>query len=93
MRERDELLTEIDQEMAETAGFTGRKALAPRVRAALERVSREEFVPASERRLAYLNTPLPIGYGQTISQPLIVALMTELLDLTPETVVLEVGTG
>lgn len=93
MRERDELLAEIDQEMAETASFTGRKALTPRVRAVLASVAREEFVPASERRLAYLNTPLPIGYGQTISQPLIVALMTELLDLTPETVVLEVGTG
>jgi protein-L-isoaspartate(D-aspartate) O-methyltransferase len=93
MRERDELLAEIDREMVDTARLTGRERLSPRVRAALARVPREEFVPPEEKRLAYLNTPLPIGYGQTISQPFIVAIMSELLDLAEDTVVLEVGTG
>jgi protein-L-isoaspartate(D-aspartate) O-methyltransferase len=56
-------------------------------------VPREEFVPADLRRLAYANKPLPIGYGQTISQPYIVALMTELLEVDADDCVLEVGTG
>ena len=56
-------------------------------------VERHRFVPASERRFAYENRPLPIGYGQTISQPYIVALMTELIEPDAEDVVLEVGTG
>lgn len=60
---------------------------------AMAEVPREEFVPADLKALAYLNEPLPIGHGQTISQPYIVALMTDLLDLTGESVVLEIGTG
>jgi len=56
-------------------------------------VPREEFVPADLRRMAYANKPLPIGYGQTISQPYIVAVMTELLELEPGDKVLEIGTG
>jgi protein-L-isoaspartate(D-aspartate) O-methyltransferase len=56
-------------------------------------VPREEFVPQREKKNAYRNTPLPIGYGQTISQPYIVALMTELLELDGEDRVLEIGTG
>jgi protein-L-isoaspartate(D-aspartate) O-methyltransferase len=56
-------------------------------------VPREEFVPADLRRMAYANKPLPIGYGQTISQPYIVALMTELLDVDADDRVLEIGTG
>jgi protein-L-isoaspartate(D-aspartate) O-methyltransferase len=56
-------------------------------------VSREEFVPDGLRRQAYRDVPLPIGYGQTISQPYIVALMTELLKVDEDDVVLEIGTG
>ena len=93
MLERERLLEEIDSDAQETARLTGRARLSPRVRAALARVRREAFVPETERRLAYLNTALPIGHGQTISQPFVVAIMTELLDLTPADRVLEIGTG
>jgi protein-L-isoaspartate(D-aspartate) O-methyltransferase len=64
-----------------------------RVLAAMRKVPRHEFVPEHLADAAYEDHPLPIGYGQTISQPYIVALMTELLRLTPEAKVLEVGTG
>ncbi|MFB3883568.1 MAG: protein-L-isoaspartate(D-aspartate) O-methyltransferase [Armatimonadota bacterium] len=64
-----------------------------RVLAAMGKVPREEFVPAEERPRAYEDGPLPIGEGQTISQPYIVALMTELLDLKSTDKVLEIGTG
>jgi protein-L-isoaspartate(D-aspartate) O-methyltransferase len=60
---------------------------------AMRAVPRHAFVPEDVRRLAYTDSPLPIGYGQTISQPYIVALMTELLELTPDAKVLEIGTG
>lgn len=60
---------------------------------AMRSVPREEFVPAEIRESAYDNTPLPIGCGQTISQPLIVAYMSEALELTPQDRVLEIGTG
>ena len=64
-----------------------------RVLAAMERVQRHLFVPVPERAAAYADTPLPIGHGQTISQPYIVARMTELLGLRPGDRVLEIGTG
>jgi len=67
--------------------------LDPRVRAALLKVPRERFVPADAAPAAYDNRPLPIGHQQTISQPLIVAAMTQLLHLEPDARVLEVGTG
>src|SRR5262249_40926600 len=57
------------------------------------KVPRHEFVPAAEERHAYINNALPIGHGQTISQPYIVALMTDLLDPEPDHCVLEIGTG
>jgi protein-L-isoaspartate(D-aspartate) O-methyltransferase len=60
---------------------------------AMSSVPRHEFVPKSIRHAAYINRPLPIGYGQTISQPYIVALMTDLLDIDSDAIVLEVGTG
>ena len=63
------------------------------VMATMNTVKRHELVPRSERRFAYENRPLPIGYGQTISQPYIVALMTELIEPDGGDVVLEVGTG
>jgi protein-L-isoaspartate(D-aspartate) O-methyltransferase len=64
-----------------------------RVLAAMSRVLRELFLPADLLSLAYSDEPLPIGYNQTISQPLIVALMTEALELHPQDKVLEIGTG
>ena len=64
-----------------------------RVLAAIERVPRELFVPPAFRERAYENVALPIGHGQTISQPYVVALMTEALELTDRNIVLEIGTG
>ncbi|NLW60586.1 MAG: protein-L-isoaspartate(D-aspartate) O-methyltransferase [Firmicutes bacterium] len=64
-----------------------------RVRAALGKIPRDQFIPEEYRPYAYENIPLPIGYGQTISQPYIVGLMTELLALQPTDRVLEIGTG
>jgi protein-L-isoaspartate(D-aspartate) O-methyltransferase len=92
-RARERLLAEIDADMRATAASTGRSALSPAVRHALETVPRERFVPLGLAAQAYDNRPLPIGEGQTISQPFIVALMTELLDPRPGDVMLEVGTG
>ena len=91
--ERTALIAEIEAEARETAAWTGRDRFAPRVIAALRKVRRERFVPDREVVRAYVNAPLPIGCGQTISQPFIVALMTDLLDLRPLDRVLEVGTG
>jgi protein-L-isoaspartate(D-aspartate) O-methyltransferase len=65
----------------------------PRVLDAMSRVTRHEFVPDAQRENAYIDSPLPIGEGQTISQPYIVAFMTQALDLRPEHRVLEIGTG
>lgn len=65
----------------------------PRVIKAMKQVERHLFVPAGYTRVAYTDSPLPIGYGQTISQPYIVAYMTEILDLKPDDTVLEIGTG
>ena len=93
MDERAALLDEIATEMRATAQWTGRAALSPRVAAALAKVRRSAFVPSGSASAAYQNRPLPIGCGQTISQPYIVALMTELLDLQPTDKVLEIGTG
>lgn len=73
--------------------IAGRDVRDERVLAAMRKVPRHEFVPESEKRLAYHDTPLPIGEGQTISQPYIVALMTELAQLARNHRVLEVGTG
>lgn len=64
-----------------------------RVLAAMRTIPRELFVPPESRHLAYADKPLPIGYGQTISQPFIIALMTEALELTGQEKVLEIGTG
>ena len=72
----------------------GRRAVKDKaVIAAMRQVPRHAFVPKNMRRRAYVDSPLPIGQGQTISQPYIVALMTELLELKPDSKVLEIGTG
>jgi protein-L-isoaspartate(D-aspartate) O-methyltransferase len=83
----------IEADFRETASATGLAQLDLGVRAALERVPRHRFVPAYASALAYANRPLSIGQGQTISQPFIVALMTQLLALGKDDRVLEVGTG
>jgi protein-L-isoaspartate(D-aspartate) O-methyltransferase len=87
------MLEDIRASVRETADHTGRAELHPRVMDAMATVPREDFVLPEYRHLAYRNSPLPIAAGQTISQPLIVALMTDLLDPQPSDVVLEVGTG
>ncbi|MCC7413060.1 MAG: protein-L-isoaspartate(D-aspartate) O-methyltransferase [Gammaproteobacteria bacterium] len=93
VRARLALLAEIRENFAQTAAETGRPRMSPAVAAALARVPRHEFVAPAQRDRAYVNAPLPIGYGQTISQPYIVALMTELTDPQPRARVLEIGTG
>ncbi len=90
---RQAMLEAIRDSVRESADYTGRTTLSDRVMAAMAAVPREEFVLPAYRRRAYDNTPLPIAAGQTISQPLIVALMTDLLDPQPGDVILEVGTG
>jgi protein-L-isoaspartate(D-aspartate) O-methyltransferase len=92
-RERAALLSELRQEFAATADVTGWPELGSRVADAMAAVPRHEFVPDELRRFAYENRPLPIGDGQTISQPYIVALMTELLAPCLHDRILEIGTG
>jgi len=92
-RERKAMVDTIAAITRETGGETGRAHLNQRVLTAMNKVPRHRFVPADMERHAYENRPLPIGNGQTISQPFIVALMTDLLDLKPADKVLEIGTG
>lgn len=87
------MLRDIEDELAYTSREVGKTAFDPRVMAALSAVPRERFVPLSHRALAFANGPLPIGHGQTISQPYIVALMTDLLAPRADSIVLEIGTG
>jgi protein-L-isoaspartate(D-aspartate) O-methyltransferase len=87
-----ELMVLTVANMAETAGRESRR-IDPAVLEAMREVPRHLFVPEETRRFAYENRPLPIGHDQTISQPYIVALMTDLLKARPGDVVLEVGTG
>src|SRR5262245_46314146 len=91
--ERDRLVREIVAKVRATAEESGRARLADGVLHAMAKVPRHRFVPPSLTEAAYLDRPLPIGMGQTISQPFIVALMTDLLEPTPGGKVLEVGTG
>ncbi|MCK6450764.1 MAG: protein-L-isoaspartate(D-aspartate) O-methyltransferase [Alphaproteobacteria bacterium] len=83
----------VVDEVLWTNRYLGKTALDPRVIEALGSVPRERFVPPEWADSAYDNRPLPIGHGQTISQPYIVAVMTDLLHLEPGDRVLEVGTG
>lgn len=87
------MLRDIADELAFTRYEIGKDALDERVMAALAKVPRERFVGTYDRYRAFANGPLPIGYGQTISQPYIVALMTDLLEPRPDSIILEVGTG
>ncbi len=90
---RQQLLAEIAAEAVLTAGHTGKAAFSGRVMRIVGSVPRHEFVPIELQPYAYLNRPLPIGYDKTISQPFIVALMTDLLELEDDDVVLEIGAG
>jgi protein-L-isoaspartate(D-aspartate) O-methyltransferase len=91
--QRARMVAEVDAMYAETQAQTGVTAMSPAVRAALAAVERHRMVPPSQVSSAYRNHPLPIGSGQTISQPYIVALSADLLHAGANDVVLEVGTG
>ncbi|MFA7387668.1 MAG: protein-L-isoaspartate(D-aspartate) O-methyltransferase [Thiohalobacteraceae bacterium] len=93
MKPERRMLRDIERGVEYTRHLTGKEAFAKRVMDAFERVPRQEFVPEDLRGRAYDDAPLPIGGGQTISQPYIVALMTDLLETQPDDIVLEVGTG
>jgi len=90
---RRTLIDEIAGEVSETAELTGIRRLSPSTRRALETVDRAAFVDETDAPYAYINRPLAIGHGQTISQPYIVALMTDLLEIDENSRVLEIGTG
>ena len=92
-KEHRRLLAEIEAEARDTKSWTGREAFSGAIMEAMARVPRHEFVRQGDEAAAYVNRPLPIGHGQTISQPYIVAVMTDLLDLGPADRVLEIGTG
>jgi len=91
--ERRRMTLEIAALARETRAETGKPAFDERVMAVMGKVPRHEFVPAEQLPYAYRNRPLPIGHGQTISQPYIVALMTDLARVEPGHKVLEIGTG
>ncbi len=91
--ERQRMTQEITALVRQTRAEIGKRALDERVMAVMAKVPRHEFVPAGQLAYAYENRPLPIGHGQTISQPYIVALMTDLARAEPGHRVLEVGTG
>jgi protein-L-isoaspartate(D-aspartate) O-methyltransferase len=91
--DRESMLRVLEEEFRRTAFLTGFPEPSAAVRRAMARVPREQFVPSAHACRAYDDTALPIGSGQTISQPFIVALMTELLAPGPDSVILEVGTG
>lgn len=90
---RQAMVAKIAAEAALTVGYTGRVRFSGLVMAAMGRVPRHEFVPEVLRDYAYANRPLPIGNEKTISQPYMVALMTDLVNPAPGDVVLEIGTG
>jgi protein-L-isoaspartate(D-aspartate) O-methyltransferase len=91
--QRERMVAEVEAMYAETRSETGLAAMSPATRAAMGKVERHRLVPPGEVSRAYRNHPLPIGSGQTISQPYIVALSTDLLQPRPTDVILEVGTG
>ena len=90
---RQQLMEEIGESVRDTSLYLDKEALDPRVMATLARVPRHAFIPRRYQPMAYANRPLPIGHGQTISQPYIVALMTDLIKPQADQRVLEIGTG
>ena len=91
--QRSRMVAEVDATYDQTRRETGLAAMSPAVRKAMGKVERHRLVPREQQSAAYQNRPLPIGNGQTISQPYIVALSADLLAPKPEHIVLEVGTG
>jgi protein-L-isoaspartate(D-aspartate) O-methyltransferase len=92
-RERRQMIADIEAGITATRKLIGRDHLDQRVLTAMRQVHREDFVPPDMRHAAFRDGALLVGHGQTISQPYIVALMTDMLDLTAEGIVLEIGTG
>src|SRR3974390_3844198 len=91
--ERREMVTAIRAIAEHMAPQIGKTALDERVLRAIAKVPRHEFVLVEVQSCAYLNRPIPIGFDKTISQPLMVAVMTDLLELKADDMVLEIGTG
>ena len=89
----EQMIADIERHVAETKHETGRRRLDDRVLEAMATVPRDQFVPIVERELAWRDMPLSIGHGQTISQPFIVALMTDLLNAESDSRILEIGSG
>ena len=92
-RQTQSMIDDIEREVRLTRKMIGRNKLDAKVMAAMASTPRDQFIPKSQLEFAFNNGPLSIGYGQTISQPYIVALMTDLLQLEADHVVLEIGTG
>jgi protein-L-isoaspartate(D-aspartate) O-methyltransferase len=90
---RQRMVAEIVGDAVFLTQQLGKSVFAPRVVEVMGKIPRHEFVPVELQPYAYINSPLPVGYGKTISQPFIVALMTDLLELKPDDVILEVGAG
>ena len=90
---RQHMLVEISTGIFHLRNSIGKTAIDERVMTAMGKVPRHEFVPIELQQYAYANIPLPIGFDKTISQPFIVALMTDLLDIGADDAVLEIGTG
>ncbi len=90
---REQMIRLIEADVRDTSGYLKQSSLDTRVLEAMLKVPRHEFVPPPMVDKAYQNRPLPIGHGQTISQPYIVAIMTDLLDIEPDQRILEIGTG
>jgi protein-L-isoaspartate(D-aspartate) O-methyltransferase len=91
--QRREMVAAIKVMAEHMAPQIGKAGLDERVLRAMAKVPRQEFVPVEVQQYAYLNRPIPIGFDKTISQPLMVAVMTDLLELKPDDVILEIGTG
>ena len=92
-QQRLQMLADIESGVELTRDLIGRDHLSQRVMTAMREVPREAFVPENMRHAAFRDGALPVGHGQTISQPYIVALMTDLLELGQDSSVLEIGTG
>jgi protein-L-isoaspartate(D-aspartate) O-methyltransferase len=90
---RAQMIRTIETQARDLSSAIGRDHIDPRVLDVMGTIPRHDFVPENLRQVSYEDRPLPIGFGQTISQPLIVALMTDVLNINPSSSVLEVGTG
>jgi protein-L-isoaspartate(D-aspartate) O-methyltransferase len=93
MSDIERMIADIVSEVSYTRSMIGRDKLSDRVMQAMRQVPRQEFVPEALKPFAFDNGPLSIGHGQTISQPYIVALMTDLLEPQETDTILEIGTG